>query len=51
MNHKINYDAVMKKTHLLPGFTAYRYQQSLPRCIACQDICVQQSHAAKRLIL
>jgi len=30
--------------------TAYRYQQSLPRYITCQDISVQQSHAAKSLL-
>jgi len=26
------------------------YQQSLSRCITCQDVCVQQSYAAKRLL-
>jgi len=30
-------------------FLAYRYQQSLSRCFACPNVCVQQSHAAKRL--
>jgi len=29
---------------------AYRYQQPLSRYITCQGVCVQQSHAAKRLI-
>jgi len=27
----------------------YRYEQSLSRCTTCQDVCVQQLHAAKRL--
>jgi len=31
----------------LCGAPAYRYQQSLPRCITCQDVCVQQSNAQK----
>jgi len=34
----------------LSGVPAYRYQQSLPRCITYQDVCVQLAHAAKRLI-
>jgi len=36
----------------LSGVPAYRYQQSLSRSIACQDVCAQRSHAgaAKRLI-
>ena len=34
----------------LCGIPAYRYQQSLSHWITCQDVCVQQSHAAKRLI-
>jgi len=67
INHKIAYDAVMKKTLLPPlslfcrvrgalppisGVPAYRYQQSLSRCVrsTCQDVCFQQSHAAKCLI-
>jgi len=25
------------------------YEQSLSRCITCQNVCVQQLHAAKRL--
>jgi len=65
INYKIAYDAVMKKTPLTPlslfwkvrgttpplsGVPAYRYQQSLPRCITCQRVCVQQSHVANRLI-
>ena len=29
----------------LSGVPAYRYQQSLSRCITCQDVCVQQLHA------
>jgi len=33
----------------LSGIRAYRYQ-SLSRCITCQDVWIQQSHAAKRLI-
>jgi len=61
---EITYDVVIKMTppSLLPplkgqgtipslsGIPAYRYQQSLSCCIACQDVCVQKSHAAKRLI-
>jgi len=35
----------------LSGVPAYRYQQSLSRCITCQDIYVQQSQVAKRLLL
>jgi len=31
-------------------YVAYRYQQSLSRCITCQDDCVQQSRATKRLL-
>ena len=27
----------------------YLYQQSLSGCITCQDLCIQQFHAAKRL--
>jgi len=34
----------------ISGVPTYRYQQSLSRCITCQDVCVQKSHAAKRLI-
>jgi len=34
----------------LSGVPAERYQQSLSRCITCQDVCVQQSHASKRLL-
>ena len=33
----------------LQTYVRYRYQQPLSRCITCQDICVQQLHAAKRL--
>jgi len=54
----------MKKTTLSPlslfwnvrgnattlSVPAYRYQQSQSRCSTCQDVCVQQSHAAKRLL-
>jgi len=28
---------------------AYHYQHVASRCITCQDVCVQQSHATKRL--
>jgi len=35
---------------LLCDVPACRYQQSLSRCITCQGICVQESHATKRLI-
>jgi len=31
------------------NYVAYRYQQSVSRCITCQVVYVQQSHAAKRL--
>jgi len=34
----------------LSGTRACRYQQSLSRSNICQDVWVQQSHAAKRLI-
>jgi len=64
MYHEIIYDSVVKKNlssvshlmkgqgavRLISGVPAYRYQQSLSRCITCQDVCIQQSHAAKRLI-
>jgi len=33
----------------LSDVPACRYQQSLSRCITCQDVCVQESHATKRL--
>ena len=61
---EIIYDAVMKKTPPLQlllfwkdrgavpplfGVPAYRYQHSVSRCITCQDGCVQQSHAEKRI--
>jgi len=29
---------------------ACRYQQSQRRYITCQDVCIQESHATKRLI-
>jgi len=29
---------------------ACRYQQSQPRYITCQDVCIQESHTTKRLI-
>jgi len=32
------------------GVPAYRHQQSLSCRIICQDVCVQQTHAAKRLL-
>jgi len=65
IKHKIDYDAVMKKTpppSLYPcwkvmrsmpplcGIPACRCQQSLSHYITCQDVCVQQSHATKPLI-
>jgi len=31
-------------------YVAYRRQQPLSRCITCQDVCVQESHAVKRLL-
>jgi len=34
----------------LSGVPAHRYQQSLPRYITYQDVWIQQSHAAKRLL-
>jgi len=33
--------------HTAQNYVAYRCQQSLSRCITCQDDCIQQSHAAK----
>jgi len=35
---------------LLFDVPTFRYQQSLSRYITCQDVCVQESHATKRLI-
>jgi len=37
-------------SHSMKLYVAYSFQQSLSRCITCQDVCVQQSHAAKRLL-
>jgi len=34
----------------LSDVPACRYQQSLCRYITCQDVCIQESHATKRLI-
>jgi len=31
-------------------YVAYHYQHVASRCITCQDVCVQQSHATKRLL-
>jgi len=56
INHKITCGAVMKTTTLPPlslvwkvrrampplfGVLTYCYQQSLSRCIICQDVCIQ----------
>jgi len=35
---------------LLSDVPACRYQQSLCRYFTCQDVCIQESHATKRLI-
>jgi len=35
---------------LLSDVPACHYQQSQPRYITCQDVCVQESHATKSLI-
>jgi len=35
---------------MLSDVHACRYQQPLSRYITCQDVCVQESHATKRLI-
>ena len=32
----------------LSGVPAYRYQESLSRCITYQEVCVEQSHVEKR---
>jgi len=65
MYQEITYDAVMKKkspitlppfwkirgegNSPLSGVPAYRYQQSLSCCITCREVCVQKSHAEKRI--
>jgi len=36
-------------SHSMKLYVVYPYQQSLSRCITCQDLCVQHPHAAKRL--
>jgi len=38
--------------YAVQNYVPFRYQQSLSRCrcITCQDLCVQQWHAAKRLL-
>jgi len=37
------------RSPLVWTYVPYRYEQSLSRCITCQDVCVQQLHAAKRI--
>jgi len=34
----------------LSDVPACRYQQSQPRYFTCQEVCVQESHATKRVI-
>jgi len=37
-------------SHSIQNYVPFRYQQTPTRCIAYQDVCVQQSHAANRLL-
>jgi len=61
INHKITYEKtpfpplflfskVREAISPLADVPACRYQQSQHRYIACQDVCVQESHATKRLM-
>jgi len=61
LNHKITYEKtplprlslvwkVRDSMPLLSDVPACRYHQSQPRYITFEDVCVQESHAAKRLI-